>query len=208
MKLNKENTWVYILTGLSVLLSVAAITISIPREHKLDFDYQGVIVGIFSLLVTFLVGWNVFSVINIKESKEENKLLVKKATDECAEAKKLFDSLDSKINLNSYDNLQNTIDILEASGFIGNFGNGTSPAAVLRVYCRLLVVHHNLNNSSEYFETLNGIYDYYKNNKDNLVLSKDDANSILSILFPIAKSEANVSMFSEVYNWLSSFLMK
>lgn len=203
-----------LLTGANVLLLVHLAPSGCPKE--LDFDYYGVIVGVLSILITILIGWNISSVIDIKWAKKEiernlkkNQLSVdksvKKATDEYAESKKQLDSLELKLNNISYENLQNVVDILSGSGLVSDDGK---EAAVLRVYSRLLVIHHRLNNISDYSETLDGIYDYYKNNNNNLNLSKDEANSILAILFPIAKSEARYSKFSEIYNWLSSFLMK
>ena len=166
--------------------------------------------------MTLLIGWNIFSVINVKEAKEQmGRSLqetqsnvdksIKRATDEYAESKKILDSLEAKLNKISYDGLQNTIDLLSCAGLISDEGK---EASVLRVYSRLLVIHHGLNNNSDYIDTLGGIYDYYISNKDNLSLSKDEANSILAILFPIAKSEVNDSKFSEIYNWISFFLMK
>lgn len=41
-----------------------------PRQSQ--FDYIGVIVGILALLVTLLIGWNIYSIININHL--ENKL--------------------------------------------------------------------------------------------------------------------------------------
>lgn len=36
-----------------------------PRVGELEFDYIGIIVGIFSLLVTILLGWQIFNTISI-----------------------------------------------------------------------------------------------------------------------------------------------
>lgn len=41
--------------------------------NHLGFDYFGVIVGFFTLLVTFLIGWNIYSTINAKEELERTK---------------------------------------------------------------------------------------------------------------------------------------
>lgn len=43
-----------------------------PRiPDNLSFDYMGVIVGILSFLVTLLIGWNIFSVIDFNKKVEE-----------------------------------------------------------------------------------------------------------------------------------------
>lgn len=43
--------------------------------NHLGFDYFGVIVGFFTLLVTFLIGWNIYSTIKAKEELETCKEL-------------------------------------------------------------------------------------------------------------------------------------
>lgn len=57
----------------SLILSVVAIVISIvaichvfPSSKSLDFDYLGLIVGILSLLVTGLLGWQIFNFFSIE----------------------------------------------------------------------------------------------------------------------------------------------
>lgn len=37
-----------------------------PHKAELGFDYQGVLVGVLSLLVTILIGWNIYTIIDIK----------------------------------------------------------------------------------------------------------------------------------------------
>lgn len=210
----KNKVWVksclFWVSLANILFAAANIIILVhlaPADcHKeLDFDYYGVIVGVISVLVTLLLGWNIYSVIDIKAAKKEFELELKKNQLSLREFKNQFDTLELDIYKISYENLQNYIDILSGSGLVED---DRKEAAILRVYCRLLVIHHRLKNASDYSETLDGIYDFYKNNKDNLNLSKDEAESILAILFPIAKSEAKYSKFSEIYNWLATFEMK
>lgn len=42
------------------------------------FDYMGIIVGVLSLLITVLMGWNIFTVIDMKNLKEETENRVNK----------------------------------------------------------------------------------------------------------------------------------
>lgn len=51
----------------ALLLSIIAICRSFYRTVELGFDYMGVIVGSLAILVTFLVGWNIYSAIDAKE---------------------------------------------------------------------------------------------------------------------------------------------
>lgn len=58
----KIATW----TSIAALaVGVAAIIIACPRKEELGFDYTGVIVGILSLLVTALIGWNIYKTLEI-----------------------------------------------------------------------------------------------------------------------------------------------
>ena len=49
---------------------------SVLELNHLNFDYLGVIVGFFTLLVTLLVGWNIYSTIKAKEEIEGIKKVV------------------------------------------------------------------------------------------------------------------------------------
>jgi hypothetical protein len=89
-------------------LSVWAIAISIislgitiwlscrvyPHNENLKFDYQGVIVAILGILITFLIGWQVYSALEIKRS-------VKKALDE---SRNLANKLNKRIEQLNSDN--------------------------------------------------------------------------------------------------------
>lgn len=80
--MNKErehDKWLDLTTGVwvSIIFSLAAIIMSIvavankcPRCN-LEFDYLGLLIGIVSLLVTVMLGWNIFQVIDLKKTKED-----------------------------------------------------------------------------------------------------------------------------------------
>lgn len=54
------------ISGASLLISVIALCIAAYRTPDLAFDYQGVLVGILSALVTILIGWNIYSTLDLK----------------------------------------------------------------------------------------------------------------------------------------------
>lgn len=75
----KNDKWLDLTNGVcwSIIFSLAAIVMSIvavankcPRCN-LEFDYLGLLIGIVSLLVTVMLGWNIFQVIDLKKAKEE-----------------------------------------------------------------------------------------------------------------------------------------
>ena len=45
----------------SLLLSVIAVCVSVWRSPELSFDYQGVLVGVLSLLVKVIVGFQIYN---------------------------------------------------------------------------------------------------------------------------------------------------
>lgn len=60
-----------IISIISMVFGIISICISAWRSPELSFDYQGVIVGVLSMLVTVLIAWNIYSLIDIKRIKEE-----------------------------------------------------------------------------------------------------------------------------------------
>lgn len=63
---NKGIT-IYIIGITSLVMSIIAIFVACYRTENLGFDYQGVIVGVLSLLVTALLGWQIYSTIAMEE---------------------------------------------------------------------------------------------------------------------------------------------
>lgn len=59
-----ERWLVYPFLSISVIASVIAICRTHPRV-ELEFDYIGLIVGILALLVTMLIGWQIYNALNL-----------------------------------------------------------------------------------------------------------------------------------------------
>lgn len=57
------------ISGTSLLISVIAVCIAAWRPPDLSFDYQGVIVGVLSLLVTVLVGLNIYTLVDFRKKE-------------------------------------------------------------------------------------------------------------------------------------------
>jgi hypothetical protein len=71
-KAYKSYAWITIpLSIAAIIFSIMAICVSCPRELDLGFDYQGVIVGILSLLVTMLIGWQIYNLFMLKSEMEK-----------------------------------------------------------------------------------------------------------------------------------------
>lgn len=65
MKNRIKSYWSNCLSIAAIICSVVAICVSLPSAPELGIDYIGVIVGILSLLVTMLIGWQIWNVIAI-----------------------------------------------------------------------------------------------------------------------------------------------
>lgn len=61
--------------NLSVIISLIALVLSVYAsfvcDKRLEADWMGVIVGILSLLVTTLIGWNIYNLIDINQTRKQ-----------------------------------------------------------------------------------------------------------------------------------------
>lgn len=55
------------LSLIAIALSIVAICVTYPRSEDSGLDYIGIIVGILGVLVTVLVGWQLYNALNLKE---------------------------------------------------------------------------------------------------------------------------------------------
>jgi hypothetical protein len=85
--MKKWERWiVYPILAISISFSLAVICKWLPRilninesgQYDLGFDYMGVIVGILSLLVTVLIGWNIYQLVDFKGKLKQINLLSEK----------------------------------------------------------------------------------------------------------------------------------
>lgn len=64
----KKENWALGLSLVAIVISIIAVCFAAYRSPDLNFDYQGVLVGILSLLVTMLIGWQIYSMIDAKNT--------------------------------------------------------------------------------------------------------------------------------------------
>lgn len=126
---------VSVLCLLSIVFSVIAISKTCYRTIDLGFDYLGVIVGSLAVMVTFLVAWNIYSVIDARSRIDEmqkeiseyekryqseisnvQKKVYKTQSDICSSAVsseiRLFDSLKDKVSTHMIINMVSAINYL------------------------------------------------------------------------------------------------
>ena len=57
--------WNIILHIVSILISICALCFAYLRCEPLEKDWLGILVGVLSLLVTILLGWNIYQIISV-----------------------------------------------------------------------------------------------------------------------------------------------
>jgi hypothetical protein len=72
--------FVFGLSGVAIAISIVAVCIAAYRSPELGFDYQGVLVGILALLVTVLIGWQIYTFIDINSKKRDLTILSNEAS--------------------------------------------------------------------------------------------------------------------------------
>lgn len=78
----------------SIILTTICICNIFPRSENLNFDYSGIIVGILSILVTLLMGFNIWNAIDMKNEIDKVK---KQFEDFYSSIHKKQEELDKKI---------------------------------------------------------------------------------------------------------------
>lgn len=61
----------YLVSAINAISCIILLCVICPRIENLGFDYIGVIVAILALLITLLIGWNIWSLIDIKDIRKE-----------------------------------------------------------------------------------------------------------------------------------------
>ena len=67
---------------MAILISIAALFVSWLRCEPLEADWIGILVGVLSLLVTILIGWQIYSVIDMKKTVDDIKIHSTKTQEE------------------------------------------------------------------------------------------------------------------------------
>lgn len=82
------KTWItFSVSSFAVILSLIAIGVTLPTVGELNFDYYGAIVGVLSFLITILMGYQIYTVINVKEELKEMSSFRKSIDTKLAEQK-------------------------------------------------------------------------------------------------------------------------
>lgn len=67
----KRKVCIY-LSSIAVIISFIALCMAAYRTPDLNFDYHGILPSVWSILITVLIGWNIYSIIDIKNIREKD----------------------------------------------------------------------------------------------------------------------------------------
>ena len=68
----KSNRLTLSVSVIAIVLSVIAISTSFQRT-EMSFDYLGFITGCLGFLVTFLLGWNIYTIFDFRQERQDLK---------------------------------------------------------------------------------------------------------------------------------------
>lgn len=164
--------WLILIINLAFsIVNIVAVCINFPRWEKLSFDYLGIIVGILSILVTVLLGWQIF--INISmESKIDKKLLDVK--------EKLENVIDNKVSDISIE-----IEDKRNASIVMSLYQLSCSAYILKKYDFALWL------------ALDSLLHYYKITNKEKVLANDDYKNIIYSLEKCIGSVLTVTFLDE-----------
>ena len=73
-ELSTKHKWIIAvaitLSAVAIILSIISICKTYPTQNQ-RLDYWGLILGVLALLITILVGWQIFSIINFQSAQKE-----------------------------------------------------------------------------------------------------------------------------------------
>ena len=171
MKNRIKSYWSNCLSIAAIICSVVAICVSLPSAPELGIDYIGVIVGILSLLVTMLIGWQIWNAMTIE----------KKISDE---VKKVKDSISKEIE-NMRNNNFNALQKLLFKATITDINLYASKGDYNQVIesLKLLLCYANSINEVDFYKNAATVVAWAKYEIDGIVLSHSDDRDIINSTF-------------------------
>lgn len=197
MKALKDSKWTdvmwKILSFLALVFSIIAVCRSFCRTPDLGFDYLGVIVGSFAIMVTYLVAWNIHTAIDanhkIKEMRDEIATLRSSiVSDKLSSERKI-----NKLKAELYDN------IVSINRHILGLEKSTVSTHLL---INMISSIDYLSRSEEFAVAESQIELYYAMTKDDLALIKKDLDKeshvgLYRLLYEIPNKE-KIKNFSKL----------
>lgn len=165
-------------TCIAIVASLAALVVSIfcvcptlPRvlsTEELNFDYLGLITGILSVLITLLIGWNIYTVFDFKSS---------------------ITQASSNMNMSNFESYKCLAEVYNAtsniySTLIDNIDISNNEKVVRMLFFRMhsLLYFCRIHDIENMEVILNGLNEDVKKARDNVILSYDNKDAFYDIL--------------------------
>ena len=208
---NKYKSIFMLSCGVSIvalIIAIVALCRTCPRTVSLSFDYLGVIIGVLSVLVTAVIGWNIYSILDIKGLRSENDSKIK--------------DLEEKFYNNAYTGLAQTHLSFAKSYFVDLSEKDSSKSKNQRV--GLFILHY-LYTISYYCETkqykdgddknhikrwigvMTKIMNREKEQNANFKLSVFDYNQLVKLCDQISDKMPSNELFEEFTEKIKSIPM-
>lgn len=191
-----------IMSLIALALSVWALAWSHPSDpSRLRFDYLGLIVGMLAILVTALVAWQIYTVIDMKESMKQQKAYIRGAIDAQELAIARLDAeynsrnkgLDDKINFGEVYKLYDLAKSFEAlNDYRSAFKN----------YLSALIKYDLSNEMPEAVELYKKIKEAFKSSKERIPDLIETWGPLNDEKFEILFNEMSRHNDSELFEWL------
>lgn len=163
------------LSSIAIAVSIIALCISAYRTPELGFDYMGVLVGILALLVTILIGWQVFNAIQMQTTLRE---------------------INSRMNkeIDDYDHTVSAL-VVQLHSIIEYFNKRYYAKAIDRfIYCL-----DEANKGSRSDEVIEGIFSYLLAIKDEYKRLEEKEKEFQTYIFILkGKREHYINILSKI----------
>ena len=132
------SKWLWLFSLIISLANIVVVCLYLPAGYDPDFDYLGLIVGSFSILVTVLIGWNIYTLVDFKNEVK----VIKNYREELDEVKNIQRSNSNAITqlLSHTETIETTLnglcdaDLLDAQIY---FESLRLSLIKIEVYCRM-----------------------------------------------------------------------
>lgn len=199
-KERKENKTVSVFLILAIVVNVAFFATniiilrnSLPNRGNSDLDYIEVIAGIFSLLTTILIGWNIYSMIDVKS--------------QVSEIKHLRDKLEREINyahnkMDYYSAMSYGVNAQMLAGSLSKDNHANVEFQMLLYCCSSVKTLSNLM-SFEECNRIVGTVLTALHNTQSVQLTHEEKTKITSMIYEI-NNMSNIKGIHELLGFLSA----
>ena len=170
--------------GIISIANFVILCVLFPRSQELRFDYMGIIVAIFSILVTLLVGWQIYKTIGFEQKtvaellRIEDDLTEKLLSNQQSLHKEIEYGIEQSMNMSLFMSLAQLAFALHQSESSEEQFKNAVPLQIS--YNALCVWNNDTKDVEDAYNCCISLIKEYRNKGCNLVVSKDDYNLFLS----------------------------